>query len=408
MMTTDDFARAGLSTERLARIGDCFRPYVDGGKIPGYVATIWRRGVQAHIERYGFASVEDRRPMDFDSIFRVMSMTKIATAAAAMILYEEGRFSLNDPISDFIPAFADARVLCSDGSGAPSFERLSRPVTFRHLFTHTAGLSYDGNPDDPVDRAYVALRAAAGIAPARETLADFADAIARAPLAFQPGTKFRYGFSTNVLGRLVEIMSGMPFGRFMQERIFAPLGMVDTGFSVPAEKANRLVSLYSQDGDGLPLRRIESSADSGFLREPTLVNPGGGLVSTIGDWSRFLRILANGGEVDGVRVLGPRTVDLFSMNLAPPEALPFSIGGAGDSFHRGYGFSLSTRVLMDVSESGQAGSVGEFGWDGAYCTHCWVDPKEEMFGIFMTQLAPFNRYPLAMKFKQLAYQSIVG
>lgn len=378
--------KSGFSSGRLNRITEGLRPYIDGGKIAGMVASVARRGNTVYRENLGWASMEDLRPMGLDSIFRIRSMTKPVTAVAAMTLYEEGHFTLNTPVAEFLPEFAHP-VIAHTGEAA-------RPITFRHLFTHTAGFTTATTADEKT-----------------ETLAGFVATLAREPLQAQPGSKFSYGFSTHVLGRVVEVISGKSIDRFFEERIFAPLGMTDTGFHVPESKAHRLTAVYAPAPDApiadARLRLVESPKQSPLLEKPALLSPGGGLVSTERDYGRFLQMLVNGGNLGKERILSPTTVDLFTINQAPPEALPFGIAPGEDVFHKGYGFSLGTRVLMDVAASGQAGSVGEFGWDGYLCTHCWVDRKRELYGMILTQLDPFNYYPLATKFKQLVYQAMV-
>jgi CubicO group peptidase (beta-lactamase class C family) len=390
----------GFSSTRLQRISTVMQDFIDQGKLAGTITTVARRGQVVHLETLGWMDREAQRPMEPDAIFRICSMTKPVTAAAMMTLYEEGHFTLNTPVYEFIPGFKNMKVFVRETATGLEVENLVRPVTVRHLLTHTAGFSYGGNPDDPVDRCYRPLKE-------DETSKDLVEMLLRVPLAFQPGTRFLYGLSTGLLGCLIEIISGRPLDVFLQERIFDPLGMPDTGFFVPAAKADRLTAVYGHPDDGTRLRLVEAPATSPHLKKPAFPNGGGGLLSTAGDYGKFLQMLLDGGRLDGERILSPTTVELFSINQAPKEALPFNIAGDEDLFHRGYGFSLATRVLMDVGESGQAGSVGEFGWDGALCTHCWVDPKKELYGLLMTQHDPFNYYPLAVKFKQLTYQAIV-
>lgn len=393
--------QVGFSATRLRRISTAMQRYIDEGKLAGMMTMIGRRGQVAHLETMGWMDREARRPMESDAIFRIKSMTKPVTAVALMTLYEEGFFTLNTPVSEFIPEFKDLKVFVRETAQGLEVEDLIRPITFRHLFTHTAGLSYGGNPDDPVSRSYRTLGE-------QETSKDLVEMLRHAPLAIQPGTCFRYGLAIDVLGYLIEVISGQPLDQFFKERLFEPLSMVDTDFFVPPTKANRLTAVYERRENEPGLHLLEAPAASVCLKKPAFLSGGGGLVSTMSDYARFLQMLVNGGELDGVRILSPTTVDLFSINQAPAAALPFNIAGKEDLFHRGYGFSLGTRVLMDVGESGQAGSVGEFGWDGMYCTHCWVDRAQAMYGMLMTQLAPFNYYPLAATFKQLVYQALIA
>jgi CubicO group peptidase (beta-lactamase class C family) len=398
---------AGFSLARLERISAKMQTYVDEGKLAGTITTVARRGQTVHLEKTGWMDREAQRPMELDAIFRMASMTKPVTAVATMTLYEEGYFTLNTPISAFIPGFRDVKVFVRETEDDLEVEDLVRPITFRHLFTHTAGLSYGWNPADPVDRCYRTLQEAAGIEPAKVTAKDMVEMLTQAPLAFQPGTQWRYSRATDVLGHLIEVISGQPLDHFFKERLFEPLGMTDTDFYVPQSKANRLTALYGHPEGATGLQLLEAPADSSRFNKPAFLSGGGGLVSTTSDYARFLQMLVNGGELDGARILSPTTVDLFTINHAPAAALPYGFAQGEDLFHQGYGYSLGTRVLMDVSASGKAGSVGEFGWDGAFNTYFWVDRTRALYGLLMTQHSPNNYYPLADTFKQLTYQALV-
>ena len=399
----------GFSATRLQRITAKMQSYVDEGKLAGTITTVARRGQTVHLARVGWMDREAQRPMELDAIFRMASMTKPVTAAAIMTLYEEGHFTLNTPIHEFIPGFKDVKVVVRETEDGLETEDLIRPITFRHLFTHTAGLSYGGDPEgDPVDRCYRKLQEAAGKAPGEGTNKEMVEALTQAPIAFQPGTQWRYSLATDVLCYLIEVISGQPLDQFFQKRLFEPLGMVDTDFHVPQSKADRLTALYGHPNDAAQLTLMESPVDSRRLQKPAFLSGGGGLVSTVTDYARFLQMLVNGGELDGTRILSPTTVDLFTINHAPAPALPYGFAKGEDLFHQGYGYSLATRVLMDVSASGKAGSVGEFGWDGAFNTYFWVDRTQELYGLLMTQHSPNNYYPLADTFKQLTYQALIS
>jgi CubicO group peptidase (beta-lactamase class C family) len=316
-----------------------------------------------------------------------------------MMLYEEGHFHLNTPIAEYIPAFADTPVYAgTDPQGDVCFDDLAGDITFRHLFTHTAGLSYGHIENDPVDKMYREMwrKMEEGT---ELTAGEFGNALAQAPLAFQPGTQWRYSFSIDVLGSLIEIISGIPLAQFLQERIFDPLGMVDTAFRIPADKRERSATLYEYSDAGL-------QALGEFRRPielPTFTSGGGGLFSTAPDYARFAQMLVNKGEFDGHRLLSPSTVELFSINQCPVKMPPIN----DDVFHAGYGYSLGTRVLMDVAQSGMAGSVGEFGWPGAFRTFFWVDPVKDLYGLFMTQLWGQKRPGFQYQFKQLTYQAMI-
>ncbi|MBN1873016.1 MAG: beta-lactamase family protein [Anaerolineae bacterium] len=398
----------GFSSTRLQRITTKMQPYIDEGKLAGTITTVARRGKTVHLEKLGWMDREAQRPMEFDAIFRIASMTKPVTTAAIMTLYEEGHFTLNTPISEFIPGFKDVKVFARETEDGMEVEDLIRPITFRHLFTHTAGLSYGWNQEDPVDRCYTKLQEAAGVDRAKTTSKDMVGMLGQAPLAFQPGTHWRYSLAIDVLGYLIEVISGKPLDQFFKERLFEPLGMVDTDFYVPQSKANRLTALYGHPENATELQLLEAPADSPRFNKPAFLSGGGGLVSTMDDYARLLQMLVNGGELNGARILSPTTVDLFTINHAPAAALPYGFAQGEDLFHQGYGFSLGTRVLMDVSASGKAGSVGEFGWDGAFNTYFWVDRTQAIYGLLMTQHSPNNYYPLADTFKQLTYQAMIG
>lgn len=393
----------GFSSSRLKRIETAMQRYVDEGKLAGLITTVARRGRTVHYKTYGMMDREAGKPMVHDAIFRIASMTKPITSVAAMLLYEEGAFDLNTPIHAFLPAFKEVKVLNGTTPDGPELEDAERPITFRHLFTHTAGLSYGWDPDDPVDQIYQASNVRFPTKDRAPTLTDFVEALAEAPLAFQPGTGWRYSLSIDVLGRLVEIISGLSLDAFFRQRIFEPLGMADTGFHVPEDKADRMMALYAHPEGAEGLTRVDAPAWAPSTTPPTFLMGGGGLASTVPDYARFAQMLVNGGELDGVRLLSPTTVAMYTINQAPVAALEHF-----DGYENGYGYSLGTNVLMDVAKTGMAGSVGEFGWGGAFSTYFWIDPKEALYGVLMTQYLPNNSYPVNPRFKQLTYQALVG
>ncbi len=396
--------QVGFSAERLTRIGTVIQRYIDEGKLPGVIATVARQGQTVYREKFGWMDVESQRPMQFDAIFRIASMTKPITSVAAIMLYEEGYFNLNTPICEFIPAFKDTKVFVQETENGLELADLDSPITMRHLFTHTAGLSYGFNPADPVDRLYIAARKHREEAGTPDTLQSTIEDLARLPLAYQPGTHWRYSMSIDVLGYIVQVIAGKPYEDFLQERIFEPLGMVDTDFYVPLSKMDRLCSLYGHTPDKPGLQRI--SWQPVRNEPPSHPSPGGGLYSTEHDYARFAQMLVNGGELDGVRLLSPKTVALMEMNQAPAAAMPYSFSKT-DTYHRGYGYGLGMRVLVDVAANGIAGSVGEFGWDGAFNTYFWIDRKEALYGLLMMQHGPNAYYPIAPQFKALTYQALV-
>jgi CubicO group peptidase (beta-lactamase class C family) len=395
----------GFSPEGLQRLTDLLHGYIDRGDLPGVSVTIARNGSTVYYGKYGWMDKEAQKPIQDDTIYSIASMTKPITAVAIMQLYEAGYFHLNTPVWKFIPGFKDVKVcmgVAEDGS--LNLTSLEREITFRHLFTHTAGLSYGNNENDPVDLEYRKAQKRYEEQKLPMTLSNFIEEISHFPLAYQPGTHWRYSYAIDVLGGLIEIISGQPYEKYMEDKIFKPLGMQDTAFYVPPEKIERVATVYTHDPSGkvlVPIREIKPNT-----KPPEFPSPGGGLVSTIDDYARFCQMLVNGGELVGKRILSPKTLALFSINHTPEEALPYGFV-EHDLYHAGYGYSLGTRVLMDVSKSGLYGSVGEFGWDGAFATYFWIDPKEELYGLMMLQHLPNAYYPIHQQFKQLTYQAMI-
>lgn len=404
-MTSIDTNLAGFSTERLTRVSKLLQGYIDRGDIAGIIARVGRRGQIAYHERFGWLDREARTPMRDDAIFMIASMTKPVTAVAAMMLYEEGRFDLNTPIKKFIPAFADTKVFAGENESGLILADLERDITFRHLFTHSAGLSYGWNPDSPVDREYRALDRRMAAAGTPRTNARMAEEFPKLPLAYQPGTRWGYSMSIDLLGGLVEILSGQTLDVFCEERIFKPLGMPDTGFFLPSDKAARRAIVYGETTAVRGRRRLDEIAPP--TARPDYINGGGGLVSTVEDYSRFAQMLAGGGQVEGIRLLAASTMALFSLNHLAPGVNVIGMDPR-DPRHAGYGYSLGTRVLVNVAESGCAGNAGEFGWDGAFNTQFWIDPMEALYGLILMQHNPYGEYPIHREFKQTVYQALVG
>jgi CubicO group peptidase (beta-lactamase class C family) len=387
----------GFSSARLRRIDDRMRRLVEDGQIAGAVTLVARRGRLAHFEATGLVDLEARRPMPRDAIFRLASMTKPVTVTAVMMLFEEGHFLLDDPVADFLPDFAQTRVFVQETAEGLETADLERPITIRHLLMHTSGLTYGFYPDEPVSRLYAREQ----IGRPDEPLAAFVRHVAALPLAHQPGARWTYGVSHDVLGRLVEVVAGQPFDAFLQQRIFTPLGMTDTGFFVPPSALERLAPVYTPDGRG-GLRRDEQQRDRSTA--PAYLSGGGGLVGTAADYARFGQALLNGGALGEARLLGRKTVELLAANHWARGERPYP---AGFPTPNGYGFGLGMRALVDVAQSGLPGSAGEYGWGGAQSTHFWIDPREELLGVFMVQLTPFNFRP-AQLFQVLAYQALVA
>ncbi len=404
--------QAGISSVRLGRINAAMQRYVDDapgalGKLAGLVTLVARRGQIVHHEAFGLADIESKRPMRRDDIVCLWSMSKPVTAVAALMLYEEGHFLLDDPISRFVPAFKEIKVGVRQAGGGLRLEPLEREITFRHLLTHTSGLLYGGNapnPNDPLDDLYYQ----SGHAQA-DTLEAFARRLATAALAFQPGSAWTYGMNFELLGYLIEAISGKPFDVFMQERLFAPLGMVDSGFVVPANKVARLAVTYNRNQCGALVPAPAPARIAGAEHRPYALrwrtfSGGGGLVSTASDYLRFAQMLLNGGVLDGARILSRKTVELMTMNHLPPERCPFV--PTTWPFRTGYGMGLGVRMVVDVAQTGELGSVGSFTWQGAAGTDFWVDPREELIGISLPQIMP-GEYRAAQEFRVLVYQSIV-
>lgn len=378
----------GMSAERLAKIRPAMQALVDAKEIGGLETLVARRGVVVHRERIG---------VEADALFRLASMTKPVTSVAIMMLVEGGKLLLSDPVSRFIPAFKDTRVLAdssatSNGDG-PATVPTRRPITLEDLMTHRAGLVYAGFDRSPVSDLYTKNGVYAGLGPNPPTLAANIDLLARQPLKFQPGTAFTYSLSIDVLGRVVEIASGMSLEEFFRQRIFEPLGMRDTHFNLPAAKASRVTPLFSIEKNVLA-----RAADQGQWVGLTYFSGGAGLVGTTADYLRFAQMLLNGGELDGVRLLGRKTVDL--MMSSHTEDL-----GRG-TVRPGYGFGYGGEVREWIGGSHRAGSEGTFGWSGVYGTYFWVDQQEQLVTLLMHQLWPRNSRTAEL-FQVLSYAAIV-
>ena len=394
----------GLSTPRLARVTQWMRRWVDTGQLPGLLVAVVRDDRLAYFEICGDRDVEAKRPVRPDTIYRIYSMTKPITTVAALMLYEEGCFQLDDPVARFIPSFAGIRVFA--GGDAESFETvpLARPVTVHDLMTHTSGLTYGFQHEHPVDALYRTRRIEfnANLGP----LADLVEAAAAQPLLFQPGTRWNYGVSTDVLGRLVEIWSGVPLDTFFEERIFAPLGMCDTGFHVPEGQGGRFASNYTRaDGGGLALH--DSAGDSRFLEPARTLSGGGGLVSTAADYLRFMRMLRGRGALEGVRLLGRKSVELMTMNHLPGDLVDMGQPRFSEMPFAGIGFGLGVSVVLDPAKARILGSPGEYAWGGMASTTFWVDPAEDLVVLLLTQLTPSSTYPIRRELRVLIYQALL-
>ena len=376
----------GMSTSRLERIAPVMQRWIDDGKIPGALTMIARSGRLVHFEKFGTQDIATAKPVEFDTIFRIYSMTKPITSIAVMMLYEEGRFQLGTPVSEFIPAFKDMQVYTEDGSAIIEAER---EMTIKHLLTHTSGLIYGGDWEHPINERYNEADFYGG------DLAHMAQELGNIPLLHHPGAGWNYGMSTDVLGYLVEVVSGMPFAEFLKTRIFDPLGMRDTDFSVPEEKSDRYATLYEPTEDG-GIQVIENApVSSGPL---SFYHSGGaGLQSTAADYLRFCQMLLNDGELDGERLLGNKTVELVRMNHIADDWHPLERTGCG--------FGLGFAVVTNVADTHSLGSLGTYSWGGLASTVFWIDPVEDLIGILMTQL--IGDSPFHAQFRVLTYQSII-
>jgi len=403
-----DPATVGFDADRLARIDRHFARYVDDGRLPGWLLLVARDGRIAHVASCGLRDVEAGLPVEPDTLWRIYSMTKPVTSVAAMSLYEEGAFELKDPVHRFIPSFREQRVYRSGSSLKPVTEPATEPVRVWHLLTHTAGLTYGFHHAHPVDAMYRAAGFEWGTPPGLD-LAGCCDAWASLPLLFQPGTEWNYGVSTDVLGRVVEVVAGKPLDQVLAERVFEPLGMADTGFHAPPAEQHRLAALYvAVPGSDRPAR--SDLMGDAALSPPACLSGGGGLVSTAADYHRFTTMLLRGGELDGARVLGPRTLAYMARNHLPGGADLEAFGRPlfAETTFDGVGFGLGFSVVEDPVANKVLGSQGDFAWGGAASTAFWVDPVERVTAIFMTQLLPSSTHPIRSQLKQLVYQALVG
>src|SRR5215831_9418718 len=401
-----DPAEAGFAPDRLRRLDERLKRYVDEDLFKGWLVTVSRHGKLAHVASYGQRDAEAGLPVEPDTLWRIYSMTKAITSVAAMMLYEEGAFELKDPVSRFIPSFADARVYRQGSALKPLTEPATEPVRMWHLLTHTSGLTYGFHHTHPVDAMYRAAGFEWGT-PRGMDLAACCDAWAQQPLVFQPGTEWNYSVATDVLGRVIEVASGQSLDRFFAERIFDPLGMTDTRFWVDAPDADRLAALYIPDSDGRAARNDAMGREA--LRPPTSLSGGGGLVGTAGDYHRFAQMLLRGGELDGVRLLGSRTVRYMTCNHLPGGVDLESFGRPlfSETTFNGVGFGLGFSVMQNPVHNRVLSTPGEFAWGGAASTAFWVDPAERITAMFFTQLLPSSTLPIRGQLRQLVYQALV-
>ncbi len=411
-MNTVRPGKIGFSAARLGRIDDGMQRYIDEGKLAGTLTVLARHGQIAHCACHGMLDIEADRPMQPDAIFRIFSMTKPIVSVALLMLYEEGRFQLSDPVSRFIPAFKDVKVFVGETEEGIEVADLEREITLHDLMTHTSGLGYGLEDAGPVDALYQEAK----ILRRDEPLAEKMKRLADLPLWHQPGKGWTYSVATDVLGYVIEVIAGMPLDAYLKQRIFEPLGMVDTDFYVPQEKRDRLAALYTLDKEGhLTVMQATDPDDptagdwAEMAQRPQFLSGGGGLVSTAADYLRFGEMLRNGGAWNGVRLLGRKTVALMTMNHLPTwgNSVALTVGALHPFEDPAMGFGLGVGVLMDVAQSKTLGSPGTYGWGGAASTDFWVDPEEDLVGLLLLQFMPSGYYPIKPDFKVLTYQALI-
>ncbi|EDP62938.1 beta-lactamase [alpha proteobacterium BAL199] len=402
---TADPAALGFAPDRLARIATWMRRYVDDGKVPYLTTLVARYGEIAYLDACGSGDPDNAAPTpSVDHIARYYSMTKPITTVAAMMLLERALIQLDDPVAKYIPEFADTPVYVSGPYGDMVTEKQNSPVTVRQLMTHTSGLTYGRFDDGPIGEAY--RKAGVDFGRSRDSLADMARKAASVPLCFQPGTKWTYSVATDVLGRVVEVAAGKPLAQVFQDWIFDPLGMVDTAFGIPDDKAARATACYEKTESG-GMKRIADAADARFFGMPVMHSGGGGLVSTIPDYLRFLEMLRRGGEFDGARLLGRKTVDLMMMNHLPGDIASMGAATFSEMPMVGIGFGLGGSILLDPARAQVLGSAGEFAWGGVASTGFWIDRTEEISVVMVTQLVPSSSWPMRRELRNLVYQALV-
>lgn len=402
-----DPAEAGMNAEKLKRIPAYFDGYIEQKRLPCTAVLVARGGQVAHLSFQGATEMGGSTPIGEDTIYRIYSMTKPVTSVAAMMLFEEGLLRLDHEVHRYIPEFQDVMVYAGGTAEKPELRKPDRAMTVRDLFLHTSGITYAFLQQTPVDAIYRAK----GIDYSKHggDLKSFCELLATAPLVFSPGDRWNYSNSTDVLGRVVEVASGMSLDAFFQKRIFEPLGMNDTFFSVPEDKVERLMACYARN----PANGVTGLADpagktSVYARKPNVFSGGGGLASTIGDYFTFCKMLGNGGELNGVRLLSPKTLEFMTLNHLPGGKTLKDMGDKTFSESRmdGSGFGLGWAVTTDVVATMQPGSVGTYSWGGMASTFFWIDPAEDLIAIQMTQLMPSGAYPIRPQLQQLVYAAI--
>ncbi len=392
----------GLCASRLSRIDRWMDDLVTSGKLPGVSVTIARRGRVAYQRCTGLSDIARQTPMSAETIVRIYSMTKPIAVVAALMLYEQGRFQLDDPISRFLPYFANQRVCIGGNRGKMDTAPALRDITFRDLMTHTSGLSYHFMFATLVDAAY--RDQGIDFQTSDDSLGDLVERVAKIPLLAQPGAEWNYSIATDVLGYLVQVISGEDFGSFVEQRILAPLGMTDTHFVLPENKLPRFAANYVPSPEGLKL--LDDPATSRYLLPGKIRSGGGGLLSTAGDYLAFGQMLLGGGAYGGVRLLGRKTVDLMTSNHLRGDMAAMGQPRFSESSYEGVGFGLGVSVTLDPARAQLIGSPGEYAWGGAASTAWWNDPAEEMSVVLLTQLTPSSTYPIRRELRVLSYQAL--
>ncbi|MFI0964867.1 serine hydrolase domain-containing protein [Streptomyces sp. NPDC021080] len=393
----------GLDPGALDRLDRHFAALVDDGRLPGFLVAVSRHGQVAHLTTYGRRDRAAGLPVESDTLWRIYSMTKPVTSVAALMLLEEGRLGLDDRVADFLPAFAEPRVYVG-GSGPDTRTRpAEQPILIRHLLTHTAGLTFGFYRTHPVDALYRDAGVESSVAPGAD-LAGTCEVYARLPLQFEPGTQWNYSVATNVLGRVIEVVSGQDLDDFLHRRVLRPLGMTDAGFQVTDEQAGRLAELYGQDEEG----KLIPIAGLPLRGRPRFLSGSGGMVATAHDYHRFMEMLRRRGELDGTRLLRPGTVDLMAANQLPGNADRRSFGSPvhREDGNAGLGFGLGVSVVVDRAATRSPSSEGAFGWSGVATTTFWVDPRRDLTVQFLSQLRPKGSHSVFPDLKRLVHEAV--
>ena len=396
-----DAKSVGMSQEKLDAIPKALNNFVKNNQLPGFVSAVAKDGKVVHFNAMGKRDVERDLPMENDTIFRMYSMTKPVTGAAVMILIDEGKVSVNDPVSKYIPEFSDLKVMKTAADGSTALAPATKTMTIEHLLTHTSGLSY-GIFDPSVAKYYED----ADVMNPDISLEEFAKRAATLPLVSEPGEKWTYSIAMDVLGRVVEVVSGQRFGDFLEDRIFAPLKMVDSGFYVPESKQDRFAANYGPTADRKGMTLIDDPTTSAFLKRPGNDSGGGGMVGTVSDYLRFAQMLVNGGELDGMRILSEEAVEAMTSNQLPESMGKAPLGDMLPMRAEGVGFGYTGAAIMDGYENTLFGSEGQYAWGGYASTDFWIDKKHNIVGIICTQLIPTGTYPQRMLFQNSVYGAL--